>query len=381
MQNKRVNLQALYQAWLACRRCKRGTKQAQRYELNLLDNLIETTDLLNSEAWLPSPFVCFVVQQPKWREIHAAQFKDRVVHHLLVKQLIVCYKGVFIDDVYSNISGKGTHKAVTRLGHFMRSQRACASNNNIDEPHYLQCDIRNFFYSIDKNILFSLLKKRLIKWQNKTDAKPEQVEWLLRLSWKIIFQPIAPFCLYEGDYHHCVPAHKQLKNVPQHKGLPIGNLTSQFFANVYMNELDQYVKHGLKCHHYLRYVDDFILVHKNKSQLLSWLNEIECFLKHTLLLTLKQPKVCRPLSQGADFLGYIIRADYRLVRARVVNNLRGKLRLFAKKLIVKRDKRSRLLLAPLILKQLEACFRVIGGILAMLMRITYAIDCSMNLSG
>ncbi|MCI5145480.1 MAG: RNA-directed DNA polymerase, partial [Candidatus Electrothrix sp. AR3] len=122
-----------------------------------------------------------------------------------------------------------------------------------------------------------------------------------------------------------VPPHRRLCNAGKDKGLPIGNLTSQFFANVYLNELDQFIKHRLKCRHYLRYVDDFILLHADPAQLASWKNEIECFLAQKLRLELKRPIILRPVQQGANFLGYIVRPDYLLVRRRVVGNLRERL--------------------------------------------------------
>jgi hypothetical protein len=130
-----------------------------------------------------------------------------------------------------------------------------------------------------------------------------------------------------------IPAYKRLINAGQDKGLPIGNLTSQFFANVYLNELDQFVKHQLKCHSYLRYVDDFILLHRDPDQLRRWHREIEIFLLERLGLELKQPIILQPIRQGANFLGYIVRPDYLLVRQRVVGNLWEKLIRFEKQWI------------------------------------------------
>ncbi len=377
---------ALYQAWITCRKNKRGSRQAQCYESQLLDHLVETTDALTDGSWRPHPFVCFVVQQPKWREIHAAQFQDRVVHHLLIQALTPYYQSVFIDDVYSNISGKGTHKAVERLTHFMRSQHQTYQHNSTHQtrgraeqrewqqlkrhqqntPHYLQLDIANFFNSIDKQMLFNLITKRLFigqKQQNKKSSKSmpgdhlfaNDQSTLLSLIWQIIFHPIASSCHYVGRYHHCVPPHKRLYNAGEEKGLPIGNLTSQFFANVYLNELDQFIKHQLKCRHYLRYVDDFILLHQSKAQLFTWKTQITQFLRQRLALELKEPQYCNPINQGADFLGYIIRPHYRLVRTRVVRSFRLKLKIFANKLLTINETEITLSLNDEILTQLQAC--------------------------
>jgi RNA-directed DNA polymerase len=125
-----------------------------------------------------------------------------------------------------------------------------------------------------------------------------------------------------------VPEHKRLSAAPPGAGLPIGNLTSQFFANVYLNELDQFVKHQVKCRHYLRYVDDFVLLHRDPAQLRNWEQAIGVFLAERLGLELKGEGILRPVTDGADFLGYIVRPHYRLVRRRVVGNLRSRLAAF-----------------------------------------------------
>jgi RNA-directed DNA polymerase len=206
-----VDYFSLYNAWRSCRRRKRATPQAQFYEAYLLDNLIETVHALRSGHWHPCRPVCFMVDKPKAREIHAAHYRDRVVHHWLAPRLEELYEPIFIHDVYSNRKGKGTHTAVKRLRHFMRSVarmndepiRACvagprdkenmsrheegtgcgasrmhshaAHGNESDENgnsgngksssrgFFLQLDIKNFFNSVDRRILFSLLQKRLRK--------------------------------------------------------------------------------------------------------------------------------------------------------------------------------------------------------------------------
>lgn len=143
---------ALYRAWQACRRGKRGTRKAQRYETQLLDRLVDTRDALQTHAWHPSRTTRFVTLHPKPREILAADFGDRVVHHLLVPWLERLYEPVFIHDSYANRKGKGTHAAVQRLQTFTRSQRG---------GHYLQLDIANFFHSVDRRTLYGLLQARV----------------------------------------------------------------------------------------------------------------------------------------------------------------------------------------------------------------------------
>ncbi|MCI5228166.1 MAG: reverse transcriptase, partial [Candidatus Electrothrix sp. AX2] len=149
---------SVHKAWLNCRRRKRATPQAQCYEAYLLDNLVETAQELASGSWQPRRPVCFIVNKPKIREIHAAHYRDRVVHHLLVPKLERLYEPIFIHDLHSNRPGKGIHTAVQRLRHCMRSVLRTQG-----QAYFLQMDIRNFFNSVDRRILFSLLQHRLRK--------------------------------------------------------------------------------------------------------------------------------------------------------------------------------------------------------------------------
>lgn len=311
-------LERVYRAYRTCRRRKRGTRQVQRYEVALLDRLVETTDDLAARRWRPSCSVCFAVSRPKAREIHAAAFADRVVHHLLVPELERYCEPVFIHDLYSNRTGKGTHAAVRRLAHFMRR----ATVNGQQPAWYLQLDVRNFFNSIGHAVLKSLLQRRLAR----ACHDPRRRDDLLWLSGLIIDG--AQRVVYGGDPRALarVPSHKRLAEAGPGRGLPIGNLTSQFFANVYLNELDQFVKHRLKARYYLRYVDDMVLVDQDPERLRAWGEAIAGFLREHLGLTLKDPWRLRPVDDGADFLGYIVRPWYRLVRRRVLGHLEERLR-------------------------------------------------------
>ncbi|MBQ1782162.1 MAG: hypothetical protein II007_00755, partial [Gammaproteobacteria bacterium] len=307
----------LWQAYEACRRRKAHTSAAQRYELNLLDELDQMLLALRQGRFHPSPSICFIAAAPKAREIHAAAFADRVVHHLLVPKLEALFEPLFIHDLYSNRKDKGTHRAVSRLQQFMRRYA------DMGGGWFLKLDIANFFNSINRRILYQLLDKRLVKLPDGNPKK--QLRWLTRLfltgnpALSAHHQePVANF--------QRLPAHKRLINAAPECGLPIGNLTSQFFANVYLNQLDQHVKYDLKCRHYLRYVDDLILLADNPQQLLVWREQIVDFLQRQLHLTLKMIAEPRPIQDGADFLGYIVRPHYRLVRRRVVASLSQSLR-------------------------------------------------------
>jgi retron-type reverse transcriptase len=547
---------ALYRAWQACRRGKRGTRKAQRYEMRLLDNLVNTAQELQQHTWHPSRATRFVTLHPKPREILAADFGDRVVHHVLVPWFEKHFEPVFIHDSFANRRGKGAHAAVDRLQAFMRMAvgsigakalpardgfvgGASAPIHPVLKPHcvpmrilpdgtsqtgthgigddvardmlqifpiadgvvvetglpdgragrvaalvdgasaqgfvslkqigessasqlkqpmqmvghqhegqsaaqirlvasaqfpncqsgqveigeqgqtilshrgdkiassdfggtanaqvatmrkfvhgehhariieheggdvgrfvggalapidlepiigakappaavstapstktdnftrgvcYLQLDIANFFHSIDRRRLFEMLRHRIERDMRRSADDPryadaESAQEMLHLARVLLTGNPALNADYRGNPAHLnrVPEHKQLANAAPEKGLPIGNLTSQFFANVYLNELDQFVKHTLKVHHYVRYVDDFVLLHNDRTVLEAWRTAIIDFLRDRLGLTLRDIGRLAPISNGIDFLGYIIRPDYRLVRRRVVGHMKARM--------------------------------------------------------
>lgn len=348
-----ADFESLYAAWQQCRKRKRASPQAQRYHIHLLDNLLTAVQALQSGSYQPARPVCFAVARPKAREIHAATFADRVVHHYLVPKLEALYEPVFIHDVYSNRKGKGTHAAVKRLQGFMCAVRAPLGDDRVcrgkvlvqrngrhtHAGYFLQLDIRSFFNCIDKRILFALIQKRLGKAVRGGKLDAQTARFLRDLVHRMLQQKGGETAIPVGSKARLarVPPHKRLANAGEGKGLPIGNLTSQFFANVYLNELDQFVKHELKCRYYLRYVDDFVLLHHDPAQLDVWRHEISAFLGAALGLSLRPGYRVQRCSNGADFLGYIVRPHYRLVRKRVVAHLRDKLDRFAKKWLWKRQ--------------------------------------------
>lgn len=303
----------IYQSYLDCRRNKRNSANALKYEINADKNNLELEAQLKDHSYHPSRSILFAVRKPKMREIFAADFKDRVVHHLLVRYLEKIWEPVFIHDSYACRVGKGTHEAVNRLRAF---QRKITCNGKV-RAYYLQLDIKDFFTSIDKEILFSILQKRM---------KDPEASWLTKT---IIFWDCTRLYVARGDKGllRNVPENKSLFGKDNKRGLPIGNLTSQFFANVYLDTLDQFVKHTLKSKYYLRYVDDFVILSRDKEELLDFKNRISDFIESTLKIKL-HPKRHRllPISSGIDFLGYIVRPQYVLVRRRLLNNLKQKVR-------------------------------------------------------
>jgi hypothetical protein len=307
----------IYRCYLDCRRQKRNTHNAIRFEINAEENILRLEKELQDHSYHPSRSVLFAARKPKLREIFAADFPDRIVHHILVNALENIWEPIFIHDSYASRDEKGTHKAVKRLQGFLRR----ITRNGRIRAFYLQLDIKGFFNNIDKDILFSLIKARV--------SDPE-VLWLTK---KIIFWDCTTSYIRRGpkDLLGRIPESKSLFGKENKRGLPIGNLTSQFFSNVYLNELDQFIKHTLKCRYYVRYVDDFVLLSRDREELIRCRDEIEQFLKYRLGITLHPVRrKLLPVSTGIDFLGYVVRHNYILVRRRVVNNLRAKIQEFKK---------------------------------------------------
>ncbi|HEY6923265.1 MAG TPA: reverse transcriptase domain-containing protein, partial [Steroidobacteraceae bacterium] len=318
---KSVSLHSLHTAWRAARRGKKPSANQLAFDTRWADGLLDLQRRLIAGTWLPGPCTCFVAKSPKAREIHAPDFADRVVHHWLVPQLETIYEPIFIHDAFSNRKGKGTHAAVERLRGFVRQVQSGQGGG-----WYLQLDIRNFFNSIHRPTLYRLLKERMNRHGVRLPVR-RAVHALLRRS------PAAGDVFYRctAAERASVPDHKRLENAAPGCGIAIGNLSSQFFANVYLNELDQFVKHELRAQRYVRYVDDFVLVHESRAQLMAWREEITRFLRDRLRLCLKPEQRLEQLTSGIDFLGYVIFPRYSLVRRRVVIHAREKISAWRKR--------------------------------------------------
>ena len=310
-----VSLQELHRAWKRARRQKVPSHNQRRFDTRWMDNLIQLQEEISGGTWSPRPSTCFIATRPKAREIHAPDFADRVVHHWLVPQLEAIYEPGFIFDSYANRTGKGSHAAVRRAQTFCR-QLASGQGGG----WYLQLDIANYFNSIHRPTLWSMLKPRLVR----AGLHPHALQATHALLRRDPLHPGAQTRATEGEMAQ-VPPHKRLCNAAPGCGLPIGNLSSQFFANVYLDALDQFVKHQLKAKRYLRYVDDFVLFHHDRRQLETLQDQIAEFLGRQLHLGLKADIRLRRLEDGLDFLGYVIRPTHTLVRPRVVAHAKAAL--------------------------------------------------------
>ena len=301
--------QSLYRAWRDCRHGKGDSPARWRFEADLERNLFQLADELSARRYQPSPSVCFVSNQPKRREIFAAHFRDRVVHHLLVRHLEPIFERRFIHDSYACRRGKGTLAAVDRVQQFIRQ----VSANGSRRAWCLHLDVRSFFVRIDKAVLLRHAEGVI----NRSLAlHGDDLCWLLR---QIVLRDPSVDAHRIGHGFSAVPAHKSLYNTQNRTGLPIGNYSSQFLANVYLDPLDQFIKHTLKAKHYVRYVDDLLLMHPDRSRLEHWEVEIDRFLRERLALELNPgARVLAPVTNGIDALGYVVHKDHRLLRRRTV---------------------------------------------------------------
>ena len=296
----------LVQAYYDCRRTKRNTKSAIAFEIHMERNLAALYDELIAGTYQPGTSICFAITHPKPREVWAAGFRDRIVHHLLYNHVAPRAEASFIADSCACIPGRGTLYAAKRLEHKIRS----ITENWSKPAYYLKCDLANFFVSIPKKVL----QRQLVGYI--TDP------WWSALAETILFHDPRADYLLRGNPEHLerVPAHKRLINQSSEFGLPIGNLSSQFFANVFLNDLDQFAKHQLRAHHYIRYVDDFIFLHESPDWLNAALARVTAFLPDRLGVQLNPTKtILQPVDRGVDFVGHVIKPWCRSTRRRTVN--------------------------------------------------------------
>jgi len=290
-----ISLENLFCAWREFQSGKMKKSDVREFVFALEDNIFSLHQELKNKTYKHSHYTSFYVSDPKLRHIHKACIRDRLLHHAIFRILYLIFDQSFIFDSYSCRLGKGTHQAVDRLERFCFK----VSQNNHYNFYYLKCDIKKFFASVDQDILVNLIKKKI--------CDPD-VLWLIQ---EIIDS-------FSAD---------------KNKGLPLGNVTSQLLANIYLNELDQFIKHQLKAKYYLRYCDDFLLLSPNKNLLVDYVGLIDNFLQNHLNLNLHPDKIIiKKYNQGIDWLGYVVLPQYRVLRAktkhRIIKRIKNKQRYF-----------------------------------------------------
>ena len=320
-----LTVEEVFEAYYECRKTKRYSYGALSFEANYEENLVELYSELKNQTWKPGKSTCFIVNQPVKREIFAAPFRDRIVHHILIRRLNPYFEKYFINDSYACREGKGTHAAIERAAHFVRS----VSKNNTQSAYVLKLDIKGFFMSINQKLLYEKLEAFIIK---VTEQNPEMDRnFLLFLCRQIVFNDVCKDCMIRSPLKEWndLPQDKSLFTAKNDCGLPIGNLTSQVFANFYLSEFDHFIKHKLKIKNYVRYVDDFVIIHKNKKYLKTLIPVIRRFLKNKLLVKLHPKKIyLQNVKVGFPYLGCFIKPEFITINKRVKNNFTEKLKMF-----------------------------------------------------
>ncbi len=273
-----ISCENLLTSWQEFIRGKRKRPDVQAFAINLPDRIFELHAELLQRTYCHGPYTHFRISDPKPRDIHKASVRDRLLHHAIYRVLYPFFDRKFVSDSFSCREEKGTHKAMDRF----RSFSYQVSKNHTRTCWILKCDIRKFFATVDHTTLLNILASTI---------PASDILWLLR---EIV---------------------DSFNSGTAGKGLPLGNLTSQLFVNIYMNEFDQFVKHKLKVKYYIRYADDFVILSEDKTVLEDLLQEIRQFLSQRLHLKLHPDKVfIKTLASGLDFLGWVHFPDHRVLR-------------------------------------------------------------------
>jgi len=315
IKNKEQILLDLFAAYYSARKNKRNTINQLQFEIDYEKQLIALYKQITSYNYKPKRSICFVVNNPVKREIFAADFSDRVVHHLIYNYIMPIFDATFINDSYSCRIGKGTHYGIGRINKFIRS----CSQNYTKNCYVLKLDISGYFMAMNKSILFNQIKNTLKKKQHKINF---DLPLVLSLIETTIFNEPTENCIVKGSRKDWVnlPTNKSLFQSKNNCGLPIGNLTSQLFGNIYLNHFDHWVKQSLGIKYYSRYVDDFVLIHNNKEYLKSLIEPIQKYLQTELHLILHPKKIyLQQYSKGVKYLGAVIKPH----RIYVANRTKG----------------------------------------------------------
>ncbi|HMS91570.1 MAG TPA: RNA-directed DNA polymerase [Candidatus Absconditabacterales bacterium] len=311
----------LFQAYYDTRQHKRNTKSAVDFEMNYESKIIELWNDLVNGTYTIRPSICFIIKDPIQREVFAADFRDRIIHHLIYNYIYELFDRHFIYDSYSCRLEKGTHFGIKRIEHFLRS---CTQNYTCD-AYILKLDIKGFFMHIDKHILFEKIETFL---QSKKNKLTVDYDFLFCLIHQVIFHDSTHDCIIKGSKsdRDGLPDDKSLFHSSKDTGLAIGNLTSQLFANIYLDSLDKYIKYELGFSYYGRYVDDFVIIDTDKQKLLSAVSKIKDYLTDKLHLTLHPKKIYfQYYFKGVQFLGAYIKSYRTYIRKRTIGNFYKKI--------------------------------------------------------
>ncbi len=312
-------LEDIFEAYRQASKHKRWKRDCMRFDLNYEEELCELARQIMDFSYEIRPSTYFIVSEPVYREVIAANFRDRIVHHYVCAYLEPHLELLLIDDCYSCRRGKGTAYGINRLEHHIRS----ASANYTRSCYALQLDISAYFMSINKSLLLTKAKQLMKHIGAKQDEKGialkvyKKHQYIMYLLELLIRHNSYKNAHYLGatELKAKLPKNKSLQYADTDCGLPIGNLTSQLFSNLYLNAFDHYVKRVLKMKHYGRYVDDFYFVHQDRDYLRSLIPELALYLKEHFHLTLHPNKIkLQEVQKGIDFLGIHLKPYRRYIR-------------------------------------------------------------------
>ena len=315
-----IPLEDVLEAYYECRRNKRRTINALQFEVNYEDNCVRLWRDINNRTYTIGKSIAFIVTRPKPREVFAADFRDRVVHHLVAKRLEALFEGLFIEDTYNCRKGKGTLYGVHRLEEVIRK----VSDNYAIDCYVGKFDIQGFFMSIHKPTLNSMLQKFIDEQYANNDK--DILKWIVH---KIVMHSPEKNCVRKSPLSmwNLIDDNKSLFKNGEDYGLAIGNLTSQMFANFYLNEFDTYMTSMYDG--YGRYVDDFFVVDRNKTKILNGISKSATFLKEHLGIKLHPKKMyLQHYTKGVKFTGAVIKPHRSYIGNRTVANFYGKIHYF-----------------------------------------------------
>lgn len=289
-------------------------------------NCFKLNKKIINKKYVIKPSLVFLAFKPVKREIFAGDFSDRIIHHLVYNKLNCFYDNLLINDCFSCRKNKGTDYGIKRVAKFFRK----SSNNYQEKCFVMKLDISGYFMNINRNTLYQQNKNLVFKYYKHNKS---EINTLLYLLKKIIFNDPTTNCRLKGSLNDWqdLPKNKSLFHSRKNTGLPIGNLTSQLFGNLYLNNFDHFVKEKLKCKYYGRYVDDMVFVDKDKNYLLSLIPQINKYLKEELGLSLHPKKIyIQDIKKGVPFLGMIIKPYHIIPGKRIRKNFFNSLRLASK---------------------------------------------------
>lgn len=316
MYDKICSFENLLRSYKLARKSNRYKKRICQFDFFLESNLLKIQKELINETFVTRPYNHFIVTDPKIRQIAAPEFRDRIVQHALVDVIEPLFENSFIYDSYACRKNKGTTFALKRIQKFLKASRSFYGRDQ--EIYFLKCDIKRFFPSVSWDVLLNIVRKKIVC--PKTLRLIEKIVTTHQVYRKISDNPKTQLSLF--DNHDAL---EEVVSVEKRKGLPIGNLTSQLFANVYLNELDNFVKHTLKERWYGRYMDDFLIISNDKKHLLLIKEEINTFLNEELKLILHPKKsFVQNAKNGISFVGYRIFYDHILIRGSTLIHFRKK---------------------------------------------------------